>query len=65
MVRGGKDALFFTNWFRRFLVGHSQFGWTAPPLSALCVYKSRVAPRSLAHEPTPKKPGEFEEGFVC
>lgn len=30
----------------------------------MCVYKSRRAPRDLAHEPTPKKSGEFEERFV-
>lgn len=28
-----------------------------------CVYKRRLAPHNFAHEPTPKKPGEFEERF--
>lgn len=30
----------------------------------MCVYKSRLAPHNLAHEPTPKKSGEFEERFA-
>lgn len=39
-------------------------GGPAPSLSAVqCVYKSCLAPLNLAHEPTPKKSGEFEDRF--
>lgn len=64
---GGKGCtLLFNNWFRCFLVRHSQFGWAHPTaVCSVCVYKSRRAPRDLAHEPTPKKAGELEETFVC
>lgn len=58
-------SLLLNNCFRRFLVGPSHSGWTHSARRCLhCAFIRAVGRRaSLAHEPTPKKSGEFEDGF--